>query len=164
MAGVGGQAIDRAVEERDPYTMGHCDRLSRYATGVGRRMGLPPDAIETLQSGGILHDIGKITIPDGILKKNGPLSADERTAMERHLLARVEIVRPLRSFHAILPIIRSHHERLDGSGYPDGLEGEGIPLTARILSVVDVYDALTTERPYKPALPRTRRWWSWGTK
>ncbi len=142
--------LAKAIEERDPYTQGHCERLSRYAVAVGRRMGLGEEEVEALRRGGIVHDVGKVAIPDAILKKEGPLSPEERRIMEEHTLRGVEICKPLRSFRLVLPIIRSHHEHLDGSGYPDGLRGEEIPLTARILSVVDVFDALTTRRPYKP--------------
>ncbi len=143
--------LARAIEERDPYTRGHCDRLSRYASALGDRMGLEAEEVRALRQGGIVHDIGKVTVPDGVLKKNGRLTQTERDVMQQHPLSGVHICQPLRTFEDVLPIIRSHHERLDGTGYPDGLKGDEIPTTARILSVVDVYDALTTDRPYREA-------------
>ena len=146
--------LARAIEERDPYTRGHCDRLSRYASTLGQRMGLDAEEVRALRQGGIVHDIGKVTVPDGVLKKNGRLTQTERDVMQQHPLSGVHICQPLRTFEDVLPIIRSHHERLDGTGYPDGLKGEEIPTTARILSVVDVYDALTTDRPYREASSR----------
>ena len=146
--------LARAIEERDPYTRGHCDRLSRYASALGERMGLEAEEVRALRQGGIVHDIGKVTVPDGVLKKNGRLTQTERDVMQQHPLSGVHICQPLRTFEDVLPIIRSHHERLDGTGYPDGLKGEEIPTTARILSVVDVYDALTTDRPYREASSR----------
>ncbi|MFC1576015.1 HD-GYP domain-containing protein [Gemmatimonadota bacterium] len=144
-------ALARAIEERDPYTRGHCDRLSRYGSALGRQMGLEEDDVEALRQGGIVHDIGKVTVPDAILKKDGRLTHTEREVMQTHPEAGVQICQPLRTFHKVIPIIRSHHERLNGTGYPDGLEGDEIPITARILSVVDVFDALTTDRPYRHA-------------
>lgn len=146
-------ALAQAIEERDPYTLGHCDRLSSYAVSVGHRLGLDEDETRALELGGVLHDLGKVTVPDGILNKQGPLTKEEREIIQLHPVTGDEICRPLKSFKRVIPIIRSHHERLDGSGYPDGLVGGEIPITARILSVVDVFDALTTERPYKPAHP-----------
>lgn len=146
--------LARAIEERDPYTRGHCDRLSRYASALGQRMGLEAEEVRALRQGGIVHDIGKVTVPDAVLKKNGRLTQTERDVMQQHPLSGVHICQPLRTFEDVLPIIRSHHERLDGTGYPDGLKGEEIPTTARILSVVDVYDALTTDRPYREASSR----------
>ena len=146
--------LARAIEERDPYTRGHCDRLSRYASALGDRMGLEAEEVRALHQGGIVHDIGKVTVPDGVLKKNGRLTQTERDVMQQHPLSGVHICQPLRTFEDVLPIIRSHHERLDGTGYPDGLKGDEIPTTARILSVVDVYDALTTDRPYREASSR----------
>jgi putative two-component system response regulator len=142
-------ALARAIEERDPYTRGHCDRLSRYARALGRQLGLGEEDLRALHQGGIVHDIGKVTVPDAILMKNGRLTQTERDVMQYHPETGVQICQPLRTFHRVLPIIRSHHEHLDGTGYPDGLAAGEIPLTARVLSVVDVFDALTTDRPYR---------------
>lgn len=147
-------ALGLAIEERDPYTRGHCDRLAHLSSALGERLGLPPSRVVALERGGYLHDIGKVTVPDAILRKDSALTPEERKVMEGHAEAGERICRDLRSLRPVLPIIRHHHERLDGSGYPDGLAGDEIPLTARILQVVDVYDALTTERSYKPALSR----------
>lgn len=141
-----------SVESRDPYTEGHCERLAENASNLGRHLRLDDEEITALRRGGYLHDLGKIAVPDEILKKGANLSADEWTIMRRHPLTGENICRPLKSLRLVLPIIRSHHEHFDGTGYPDKLEGENIPLLARILQVVDVYDALTTTRPYKPAL------------
>jgi len=105
-----------------------------------------------LRRGGIVHDIGKVAVPDSILLKPGPLTSEEQKVMRQHTLAGERICAPLKSFQLVLPIIRHHHEKRDGSGYPDGLSGDDIPLTARILQIVDVYDALTTQRPYKRAI------------
>ncbi len=144
-------ALARSIEAKDPYTEGHCERLSYYSSRLGKQLGLPAEQITALEWGGIVHDIGKVSIPDAILLKPGPLTPDEREIMRQHPLIGEHICAPLRSFRLVLPIIRHHHEHLDGSGYPDGLRGEDIPWTARILQIADVFDALTTERPYKPA-------------
>jgi putative two-component system response regulator len=141
-----------SVEARDPYTEGHCERLARFAVRLGHQLGLGDESLTALRRGGYLHDLGKITVPDEILKKGADLSPAEWEIMKQHPITGELICRPLKSLRAVLPIIRSHHEHWNGSGYPDGLNGEQIPLLARILQVVDVYDALTTERPYKPAL------------
>ena len=141
-----------SVESRDPYTEGHCERLSRHASTLGKHLGLSEDSIVALRRGGYLHDLGKIAVPDEILKKGSKLTPEERAIMNRHPLTGETICRPLKSLRLVLPIIRSHHEHSDGSGYPDGLKQGSIPLLARILQVVDVYDALRTERPYKPAM------------
>jgi putative two-component system response regulator len=141
-----------SVEARDPYTEGHCERLARYASDLGRHLGLDEDSIVALKRGGFLHDLGKIRIPDEILKKGANLSAADWAIMKQHPIYGETICKPLRSLRLVLPIIRHHHEHWNGSGYPDGLMAEDIPLLARILQVVDVYDALRTERPYKPAL------------
>ncbi|MFH1068922.1 MAG: HD domain-containing phosphohydrolase [Candidatus Glassbacteria bacterium] len=139
------------VEAKDSYTENHCERLSRYSVSLGKKFNLPAEQLRALKLGGTLHDVGKIGIPDAILNKKGRLTEDEYSVMRQHPIIGYNICKPLRSLRHVLPIIRHHHERLDGTGYPDGLAGEDIPLTARILTVVDVYDALRTERPYKPA-------------
>lgn len=145
-------ALARSLEGRDASTAGHCERLSAYAARLGRVVGLPSDFVRALEIAGIVHDVGKVAVPDDILLKPGPLDDDERRIMQRHPVVGEEICAPLKSLARVLPIIRHHHERLDGSGYPDGLRGEQIPLTARILQVVDIYDALTMHRPYRRAL------------
>jgi putative two-component system response regulator len=142
------------IEARDPYTLGHCDRLSRYAVALGEALGLDHEMVRALRLGGYLHDLGKIAVPDGILLKPGPLDPIEQERIRAHPGAGSDLVLGLRSMELVRPIMRHHHEKWDGSGYPDGLKGEAIPLGARIISVVDVFDALHTERPYKPALPR----------
>jgi len=143
------------IEARDPYTLGHCDRLSRYAVALGQALGLDPDMVRALRLGGYLHDLGKIAVPDGILLKPGPLDPMEQERIRAHPGAGSDLVLGLRSMELVRPIMRHHHEKWDGSGYPDGLKGAAIPLGARIISVVDVFDALHTERPYKAALPRS---------
>jgi putative two-component system response regulator len=143
------------IEARDPYTLGHCDRLSRYAVAVGEALGLDQEMLRALRLGGYLHDLGKIAVPDGILLKPGPLDPLEQERIRAHPGAGSDLVLGLRSLDLVRPIMRHHHEKWDGSGYPDRLKGEGIPLGARIISVVDVYDALHTDRPYKPALPHS---------
>jgi putative two-component system response regulator len=137
------------IEGKDPYTQGHCERLSEYSAKLGRRLGLPEEQITALRRAGIVHDIGKIAVPDAILLKPARLTADEWQIMRQHPVVGERICAPLKSFRLVLPIIRHHHEKLDGSGYPDGLKGDQIPLTARILQLADVYDGLRTERPYK---------------
>jgi putative two-component system response regulator len=149
-------ALARSIEARDPATKGHCERLSNLATSLGRYLGLDEDDILALWKAGIVHDLGKIKVPDAILLKPGPLSAEERRVIEEHPVTGDEICKPIRSFRRVRPIIRHHHERMDGSGYPDGLRGDEIPVTARVLHVVDVFDALITARPYKPAFPLDR--------
>lgn len=144
--------LGRSVEARDPYTEGHCERLAQRAEGLGRHLGLDEDSIVALRRGGYLHDLGKIAVPDEILKKGANLTADEWKVMKQHPVTGENICKPLKSLRLVLPIIRFHHEHSDGSGYPDGLRKEQIPLLPRILQVVDVYDALRTARPYKPAL------------
>ena len=145
-------SLARSIEAKDPYTEGHCDRLSKYSVALAARLGLPEEQRRALRSGGIVHDIGKVAVPEQILLKPGPLTPEERTVMEHHTVVGERICAPLKSFRHVLPVIRHHHERMDGSGYPDGLSRSQIPVTARILQTVDIYDALTTNRPYRKAL------------
>jgi putative two-component system response regulator len=146
-------AIARAVEAKSPYTQGHAHRVSRYALALADAIGLAEDAKEVLQRGAILHDIGKIAVPDAILNKPGPLTPAEFEIAKQHPTEGVKIVTPLESVRAVIPLIRWHHERPNGTGYPDGLSGAEIPFLVRILSVADVYDALASERPYRGILP-----------
>jgi len=145
-------SLGLSVESRDPYTEGHCERLARYASDLGRYIGLDEESILALKRGGFLHDLGKVALPDAILNKQSTLTAAERKIMQQHPVIGERICKPLKSLRKVLPIIRHHHEHWDGSGYPDGLTAEDIPLLARVLQVVDVYDALSTARPYKAAL------------
>jgi cyclic di-GMP phosphodiesterase len=144
-------SLARSIEGKDPYTHGHCERLAEHSARLGEQLGLPEDQITALRRAGIVHDVGKIAVPDAILLKPGRLTPEEWIIIREHSAVGERICAPLKSFRLVLPIIRHHHEKLDGSGYPDGLQGEAIPLTARVLQIVDVYDALTTDRPYKKA-------------
>ncbi len=141
-----------SVEARDPHTEGHCERLARDAADLGRHLGLEEASIVALRRGGYLHDLGKIKVPDEILKKGADLNPAEWEIMKQHPITGEAICRPLKSLRLVLPIIRHHHEHSDGSGYPDGLRQGEIPLLPRILQVADVYDALRTKRTYKQAL------------
>jgi putative two-component system response regulator len=147
--------LARSIEGKDPYTHGHCERLAEYSAGLGKQLRLSETQITALRRAGVVHDIGKIGIPDSILLKPGALTAEEWKLMREHPALGERICAPLKSFRPVLPIIRHHHEKYDGSGYPDGLRGENIPVTARVLQIVDVYDALTTDRPYKKAFSIT---------
>jgi cyclic di-GMP phosphodiesterase len=144
-------SLAAAVEAKDAYTEKHTHRVAESARHVGMKMGLPERALDALYRGGIIHDIGKIGIPDAILLKQGPLDAEELRNMRMHPQIGEAIVKPLRSAAALLPIIRHHHEHYDGGGYPDGLAGRAIPHLARIVAVCDAYDALVTDRPYRRA-------------
>jgi putative two-component system response regulator len=146
-------ALARAVEQRDKQTAGHCERLAYTSMSIGIAMGLDRADLIALHRGGYLHDIGKVGVPDSILFKPGKLTSDEWTVMRSHTVKGEEICCHLGSLARVLPIIRSHHEKWDGTGYPDHLRCDQIPLLARILQVADIYDALTSERPYKEALP-----------
>jgi len=147
--------LARSIEGKDFYTYGHCERLSNYSARLGEHLELAKDQIVALRRAGIVHDVGKVAVPDAILLKPGKLTELEWELMRAHPLVGERICAPLKSFRLVLPIIRHHHEKVDGSGYPDGLRGDAIPITARILQIVDVYDALTTDRPYKKAFSIT---------
>ncbi len=147
-------ALAQAVEHRDVLTGMHCERLADFSVTLGKALGLSAPDLKALHRGGYLHDIGKVGIPDAILFKKGSLTKEEWEVMRTHTLRGEEICRPMKSLGPVLPIIRNHHEKWDGTGYPDRLAGDQIPLLARILQVTDIYDALTTERCYKPALSR----------
>lgn len=144
------------IEARDAQTEGHCQRLARYSVTVGRQLGLSEEDLSALAKGGYLHDVGKVGIPDRILLKPTRLTPEERGVMQQHTIIGDRLCGELRSLRRVRPIVRHHHERLDGTGYPGGLRGDDIPLLAQVMSVVDIFDALTTARPYKPALPMER--------
>jgi len=148
-------SIARAIESRDPNTGDHCERLVNLGKAFGEYLGLSRNQIRDLMWGGYLHDIGKVGIPDSVLLKKGKLSAGEWEVMRQHVLIGERICQPLRSMQGVIPIIRSHHERWDGSGYPDGLKQEQIPFLAQVFQIIDIYDALTSERPYKKAFTPT---------
>jgi putative two-component system response regulator len=163
-------SLASSIEAKDPYTEGHCERLSNYSVTLARKIALPEELRRALRRGGLVHDIGKVAVPERILLKPGPLTPDERKIMEQHTVVGEHICSPLKSFRHVLPIIRHHHEKWNGSGYPDGLQGEEIPITARVLQITDIYDALTTDRPYRAAMKReqalelmrneaNRGWW-----
>lgn len=145
------RALVAAVEARDPYTRGHSVRVSRYAVMIGEGLGLTPEQLATLRYAGLLHDIGKLAVEDRVLRKAGPLTPEERQAIKQHPVVGAAILGSASSFAALVPAVRHHHERFDGTGYPDGLAGEQIPLEARILAVADAFDAMTSDRPYRPA-------------
>jgi putative nucleotidyltransferase with HDIG domain len=146
------RALSNAVEARDAYTGKHAERVTRFAIEIARELGLPaPDSPE-VEFGFLLHDVGKLAIPDSILFKPGPLTTEERALMSRHTIVGAEIMRDIEFLAEASQVVRSHHERWDGDGYPDGLAGEQIPLNARVFAVADVFDALTTNRPYRVAL------------
>lgn len=145
-------ALATTVEARDPNTNGHCERLAQHAVLLGRALGLPAADLHALDRGGYLHDVGKVGVPDAVLLKPGPLTPAEFAVMKRHPEIGDRVCAPLQSLRRVRPIILSHHERLDGSGYPAGLRGDEVPLLAQIVAIVDVYDALMSPRPYRPAL------------
>ena len=145
-------ALARMVEAKDGNTGDHCSRLAQYAVRFGRALGLSGEQLLALRRGGVLHDIGKLGIPEHILLKPGSFTPAEWEVMKTHPIIGEQLCSELKSFRLTVQIIRSHHERWDGSGYPDGLAGEDIPLLARIFQICDIYDALSYERPYKPAL------------
>lgn len=146
-------SLARMVEARDENTGNHCDRLAHMGVVFGQRLGLNYEQLEALRRGGVLHDIGKLGIPDAILLKKGKLEGSEWETMKQHTIIGAALCAPLRTMRETVDIVRSHHERWDGSGYPLGLAGDDIPLLARVFQIVDIFDALSTERPYKPAFP-----------
>jgi putative nucleotidyltransferase with HDIG domain len=143
------RSLAAAVDAKDPYTRGHAERVAALAVEIGREMGLAPEALQALEYAGILHDIGKIGIPDAILAKRGALGADEMALVHDHPRIGAEIVAGVEFLEGALPAIRSHHERWDGGGYPDRLQGEQIPLVARVVNIADTWDACTSRRPYQ---------------
>ena len=140
------------IEARDPTTGGHCERLARHAVALGKALGVDEKEVQALHRGGYLHDVGKVGVPDAVLLKPGPLTTAEFALMKKHPDIGDSLCAPLQSLRSVRPIIRCHHERLDGSGYPQGLRGDEVPLLAQIVGICDVYDALTSHRPYRPAL------------
>jgi putative two-component system response regulator len=140
------------IEARDAYTNGHCQRVATYAIALGRELELDAEDLGALERGGFIHDIGKIGIPDAVLLKRGRLTPEEFEIVKQHTVIGDQLCAELRSLTRVRPIVRHHHERCDGSGYPDGLAGDAIPLLAQIISIADTFDAATTERPYKAAV------------
>ncbi|HEU4369139.1 MAG TPA: HD-GYP domain-containing protein [Methylomirabilota bacterium] len=146
--------LANALEAKDPYTRGHSERVGAWGGRLAAALGLAVAEIDMVTQAGLLHDIGKIGVPESVLRKRGPLDRDEWALMRNHPLVGAQIVAPFEFFAGGALVVRHHHERWDGSGYPDGLSGAAIPLGARIVAVADVFDALTTDRPYRPALAR----------
>ncbi len=145
--------LAEAIEAKDSYTKGHCGRVAGYSLALAQECGYNVDDMETMEFGAFLHDIGKIGVRDAVLLKPGPLDDDEWQHMRQHPVMGFEIAKEIAMLHPIMPAVRNHHERWDGTGYPDGMAGEGIPLSARIVAIADAYDAIATERPYKAAVP-----------
>lgn len=142
-------SLANAIEGRDPYTHGHVERVSTYSVEIGRHVGVDFAGLSVLKIGGVVHDIGKVLIPDHILNKPGRLDDVEMEIVKRHPIIGYDILQPLRTFREVLPIVRWHHERPNGTGYPDGLEGDQLPLLPRVVAVADCFDALSTARPYR---------------
>lgn len=145
-------SIALTIEARDSSTTGHCERVAAYATALGVQLDLPGEDLTALHRGGYLHDIGKIAVPDAILLNQGRLTAAELVILRQHPVVGAQLCGELRTLRTVRPIVRSHHERVDGSGYPDGLKGDAIPLLAQVLSIADAFDAMTTARPYRGAM------------
>jgi HD-GYP domain-containing protein (c-di-GMP phosphodiesterase class II) len=146
-------ALTEAIESRDPYTGGHCHRLAEHASHIATTLALPQQEIEVVRMGAALHDVGKIVVPDAILKKPGKLTPDEFAIVKQHCYSGGQICKRVPFLMNVYPIVYHHHERWDGQGYPDGLRGERTPTGARIVAVADAYDAMTTDRLYRQAMP-----------
>ncbi len=146
-------ALAQTIDARDPYTAGHSERVSIYAGALGVQIGLPEPELSALRQGCLFHDLGKIAIRDEVLLKPGPLTPAEYEEMKRHPVLGRDLLQPMKTLARALPVVYHHHERFDGSGYPDGLKGESIPLIARAASIADVFDGMTTDRPYRDGLP-----------
>ena len=146
-------SLANAVEGRDAYTRGHVERVSSYSVEIGRRLAVAPGDISVLSIGGVVHDIGKVAVPDQILNKPGKLTPEEMALIKRHPIVGYDILQPLRTFRGVLPLVRWHHEHPNGTGYPDGVKGDDLPLLPRIVAVADVFDALSTARSYRAAFP-----------
>jgi ribonuclease P protein subunit RPR2 len=146
--------LANALEAKDPCTRGHSERVGAWGGRIATALGLSAEETDTITQAGLLHDIGKIGVPEAVLRKRGPLDADEWALMRNHPIVGAQIVAPFEFFAGGALVIRHHHERWDGSGYPDGLVGSAIPIGARVVAVADVFDALTSDRPYRRALAR----------
>jgi len=146
--------LANALEAKDPYTRGHSERVGAWSGRLATALSLPPDEVETITQAGLLHDIGKIGVPEVVLRKRSGLAPDEWALMRQHPVIGAQIVAPFEFFEGGALVIRHHHERWDGTGYPDGLIAAAIPLGARVVAVADVFDALTSDRPYRAALSR----------
>ncbi len=162
--------LAKTIDARDPYTAGHSGRVSEYADQIAARMGLEGQARTDLRRGALFHDLGKIVIPDAILRKPGALTGEERQVVQEHPVVGHDLLSPMRTMRQMLPVVYHHHERLDGSGYPDGIYGAAISMSVRIVTIADVFDALTSDRSYRPARPLeetfriidegvTKGWW-----
>jgi putative nucleotidyltransferase with HDIG domain len=148
-------ALSRAIEARDPHSSGHAARVAVMAEVVAERLGWDEADVDILRMGAALHDVGKLAVPERILGKRGPLDEDELATMRRHPEEGARMVARHRSLQLVVPAVLYHHERWDGTGYPLGIQGEGIPAEARVLAVVDAFDAMTRDRPYRRALPQS---------
>jgi HD-GYP domain-containing protein (c-di-GMP phosphodiesterase class II) len=147
------RSLTAALDAKDSYTYGHSERVARIAVELGRELGLQEDELGDIYLTGLLHDVGKIGVRDAVLTKRGPLTPEEFEHVKQHVTIGYAILSDLRPIRNLLPGVLYHHERVDGSGYPDGLAGDAIPLLARILAVADAYDAMSTTRPYREAIP-----------
>lgn len=147
------RGLVHAQEARDPFAKCHSENVARFAVGIARTMGLDPQQVSTIRRAALIHDVGKIGVPDGILWKPGALTPAERRLMQEHVVAGVRILDQMRFLEREIPIVRHHHERYDGRGYPDNISGEAIPLGSRILAAADALDAITADRPYRAARP-----------